>query len=180
MQNNILIVTVFALFAIILTNCGVILHEKSQTYRSDFSPAIVKSAISPKELTQSRSRGGQGWKRLMQIGPGNDAIVTLTDGTLQGGHIVEVRFDELLMLIAGKDKRIARSDIAMLTVKRSSYALAGGLIGFLISGIGLTAIVCDDCSTDSWIVGIALLGIPGGLIGALIGSQTGGDEEIIP
>ncbi|MBN2029162.1 hypothetical protein JW824_02860 [bacterium] len=132
----------------------------------------------------SQKQGGQGWEYLMKIGPGNNAILTLTDGTMRGGQIVEVHPDELLMLVAGEDMTFARSDIAVLTVKRRRNTMEGGLIGFLATGFGITAILCSgedaDCPYQAWLIAVPLLGIPGGLLGALIGSQTGGDVEIIP
>ncbi len=120
------------------------------------------------------------WERLMEIGPGSDALLTLTDGTLRSGLIVKVHSDELILKTAGQMVTIARSDIVLVEVKGSSGALAGGVVGFLVSGIGLTAIICEDCPGEAWAIGIALLGVPGGLLGALIGSQIGGDVEIIP
>ena len=38
----------------------------------------------------------------------------------------------------------------------------------------------EDVPIEGWILGTALLGIPTGLIGVLIGSQTGGDVQIVP
>jgi hypothetical protein len=117
----------------------------------------------------------------MEIGPGSDAFLTLTDGTLRSGQIVAVHLDDLILKAAGQDVTILRTDIVVVKIKGASGIVAGGIVGFLVSGIGLTAIICtDDCPAEGWVLGIALLGIPGGLLGALIGSQIGGDEEIIP
>lgn len=187
MKNRIFTIVVLGLFALTLTNCGAIYQGARQTNWNDSSPTWDDSspiaamlAITPRNLPFSRAQGGQGWNRLMEIGPGSDAFLTLTDGTLRGGQIVEVRSDELILKVAGKDVTVARSDIALVKVIGSSSTLAGGVIGFLVSGITLTAIICDDCPAEGWVLGIALLGIPGGLLGALIGSQIGGDVEIIP
>lgn len=188
MKNRILTLVVLGLFVLTLTNCGTIFQGARQTIWDDSSPTLNDSSplaeisdIIPKGLPLSQAQGGQGWERLMEIGPGSDAFLTLTDGTLRGGQIVEVHTDELILKVAGQNVSIARSDIALVNVKGSSATLAGGIVGFLISGVTLTAILCtDDCPGGAWILGIALLGIPGGLLGALIGSQIGGDVEIIP
>ena len=78
---------------------------------------------------------------------------------------------------------ITRSDIASVKVKRKRSTLIGGVAGYLISAVALTALVCaetGDCTATIAIVSGAVLGIPGGLLGALIGSQVGGDVEIVP
>jgi hypothetical protein len=125
-----------------------------------------------------------GWSRLAEVGPGKDALVTYRDGTLRGGVVQSVEGNELVMASGGEMVRIARTDIATVQIRRKKGTLAGGLIGFAVTGVGLTSIVCltddSDCDWRSWTFGIALLGIPGGLLGALIGSQTGGDIEIVP
>ena len=36
----------------------------------------------------------------------------------------------------------------------------------------------EEIPAEAWLLGVSLFGIPGGLLGALIGSQTGGDEII--
>ena len=182
MKNRIFTIVVLGLFALTLTNCGAIVGGTRQTIRAESSPAAAKLAITPKGLPVSRTQGGQGWGRLIQIGPGRDAILTLTDGTLRGGQIVKVHSDGLILQVAGQDVAVDRSDIAAVKVKRSSGTLTGGVVGFLASGITLTAIICDgnNCSGEAWALGIALLGVPGGLLGVLIGSQIGGDVEIVP
>jgi hypothetical protein len=125
-----------------------------------------------------------GWSRLAEVGPGKDAVVTYRDGTLRGGVVQSVEGNELVMASGGEMVRIARSDIATVQIRRKKGTLAGGLIGFAVTGIGLTTIICAendaDCDWQVWVFGITLLGIPGGLLGALIGSQTGGDIEIVP
>ncbi len=131
-------------------------------------------------IWQQTSRG---WARLIDIGPGRDAIVTLTDGTLRGGQIVEVQSEALRLLVGANAITIARTDIASVRVKRKRGTLIGGLIGYVGSGALLIGIICaeaDGCSAAGVIVGFAILGVPGGLVGALIGSQMGGDVEIVP
>jgi hypothetical protein len=197
MLKRIFVIMVLGSVALMLTNCSAVYQGARQTIVDDsspnwddyspvcddYSPTAAMLAITPKSLSLSRTPVSSGWERLMEIGPGSDAFLTLTDGTLRGGQIVEVHSDKLIMMVAGQDMTIARTDIALVKIKRSSGTLAGGLIGFAVSGVTLTAIICgeaDGCSGEGWVVGITLLGIPGGLLGALIGSQIGGDEEIIP
>jgi hypothetical protein len=190
MKNRIFVIVVLGLFALTLTHCSTLYQGARQTNWDDYSPACddpsptaALLALTPKSLPLGQTQLSSGWERLMEIGPGSDAFLTLTDGTLRGGQIVEVHSDKLIMMVAGQDVSIARSDIALVKIKGSSGTLAGGLIGFAVSGVTLTAIICGEangCSGEGWVLGIALLGIPGGLLGALIGSQIGGDEEIIP
>ena len=57
------------------------------------------------------------------------------------------------------------------------------MIGALVSGLTLTTVACSDgegCDGQTWVLLVPILGIPGGLLGALIGSQAGGPVEIIP
>jgi hypothetical protein len=125
-----------------------------------------------------------GWSRLAAEGPGRDALVTFRDGSLRGGVIQSVDGNELVMSSGGEAVRLARADIATVQIRRKKGTLAGGLIGFGVTGVGLTSVLClsddADCDWRSWTFGITLLGIPGGLLGALIGSQVGGDIEIVP
>ena len=140
----------------------------------------VGELIVSEPIGQQESRG---WTKLANIGPGRDAIVTLIDGTLRGGQIVEIQSQALRLLVGGNVMTIARSDIASVRVKRKRGTLIGGLAGYLISAVALTAIICaeaGDCNSTAIIVGGAFLGLPGGLLGALIGSQVGGDVEIVP
>jgi len=187
MKNRIFTIVVVGLFALTLTNCGAIYQGAHQTNWDDSSPTwddsspiALMSAIPPKSLPLSQTQGGQGWERLMEIGPGSDALITLKDGTLRSGQIVKVLSDELILRVAGQDNTVVRSDIVLVKIQGSSGTLAGAVIGYLAGGVILTAALCEDCPSEAWILGIALLGIPGGLLGALIGSGVGGDEEIIP
>ncbi len=142
------------------------------------TPPPVEYVIEP--IWQQETKG---WTQLANVGPGRDAIVTLTDGTLRGGQIVDVESGALRLLVGGNVVTITRSDIASVRVKRKRGTLIGGVVGFLISGVTLTAIACAEgggCSGAGIIVGGTILGIPGLLLGALIGSQVGGDLEIVP
>jgi len=123
------------------------------------------------------------WDRLAKIGPGQQAVVSLSDGTLKGGKILEVLPSGLRMESSGQAYEIPRSDMVTVRVQRKSNTLEGGVIGFLVSGLGWTAYLCGSgdggCGFAGGLFIFTLLGAPGGLIGALIGSQTGGDVEFI-
>jgi len=182
MKNRIMITVVLGLFSLTLTNCGTGYQSAIQTNWYESSPYAGVLDLVPKNISPNPAPVADDWQTLMQIGPGSDAIVTLRDGTLRGGLIITVTTDSLGLKTAGQIVTLARSEIALVEVKGSSGALAGGLIGFLVGGVALTAILSggEDISPQGWILGTALLGIPTGLLGVLIGSQTGGDVEIIP
>jgi len=188
MQNRIIISIVLLSFLLTLTNCGTVYQSNHNNDWFDSSPSadiltsIPSNSLVPFKLSQSPAPSNGGWQRLMEIGPGSEAIITLRDNTLRGGEIIKVTSDSLDLISAGQFFSIARTDIALVEVQGTSGTLAGGLIGFLVGGIALTAILFGDeeVPVEGWILGTALLGIPTGLVGALIGSQTGGDEKIVP
>ena len=180
MKNRIMIIAILGLFVLTLTNCSTIYQNARQNDLYDSSPYASVLDLVPKNISPNPAPVADNWNKLMQIGPGSDALVTLRDGTLRGGQIVTVTSDTLGLITAGQIVSLARSEIALVEVKGSSGTLAGGLIGFLVTGVGLTAILCEDCPPEGWALGIALLGIPGGLLGVLIGSQIGGDVQIVP
>ena len=182
MRNRIYFILPVGFIIISLTNCGT-LYQSSQQSQLINTPlpsglSKVKSQSSP----FSPIVDGKGWGHLMMNGSGSDALITLNDGSLRGGTIVQVTQDSLTINSANKNFTIARSDIAVVEIKGSSGALAGGIIGFLLSGVVLTLVASggEEIPAEGWVLGISLLGIPGGLLGALIGSQVGGDEVIVP
>lgn len=182
MKKRIFTGTILGLFILTLIGCSTLYQNTLQNDLYDSSPYTEMLSLVPKSFGQSSSPSIEGWQRLVQIGPGSDALVTLRDGTLRGGKIVTVTSDSLGLITSGQVVSIARSEIALVQVKGSSGALAGGLIGYIVGGLTLTAIVSggEDIPPEGWILGTAILGIPTGLIGVLIGSQSGGDEEIVP
>lgn len=122
------------------------------------------------------------WERLSEVGPGQQAVVSLADGTIRGGRILEVLPGALRMESGGQVFEIPRSDMVVVRVQRKNYTVAGGVVGFLVSGLGWMAYLCgggDDCGAAGALLVFTLLGAPGGLVGALIGSQAGGDVEFI-
>jgi hypothetical protein len=182
MKNRICFILTVGLSIIFLTNCGTFYQNSQQSQ-------LINTPL-PSGLSESKSQNvsfsplddGKGWGHLMMNGAGNDALITLTDGSLRGGTIVQVTQDSLTINSANQNFTIARSDIAVVEIEGSSGALAGGIIGFLVSGVVLTLVASggEEIPAEGWVLGISLLGIPGGLLGALIGSQVGGDEVIVP
>ena len=76
MKNRIFNIVVLGMFALTLTNCGAIFQGAQQTIWNgssptldDYSPIAEMSDIIPKGFPLSRTQGGQGWKRLIEIGP---------------------------------------------------------------------------------------------------------------
>lgn len=182
MKNRIKIIVVLGSLSLALTKCSTGYQSALQSNWYESSPYAGVLDLVPKNINPNAAPIADDWQKLMQIGPGSDAMVTLRDGTLRGGKIITVTTDSLGLRTAGQVVTLARSEIALVEVKGSSGALAGGLIGFLVGGVALTAILSagEDIPVQGWILGTALLGIPTGLIGVLIGSQTGGDVEIVP
>lgn len=182
MKNRIYFILTLGLSQFLLTSCGT-LYQASQQNQLINSPlpSGLSEARTPSELF-SPVDDGKGWGYLMMNGAGKDALITLNDGSLRGGTIVQATQDSLTINSANKNFTIARSDIAVVEIKGSSGALAGGIIGFLVSGVVLTLVVSggEEIPAEGWVLGISLLGIPGGLLGALIGSQVGGDQIIVP
>ena len=179
--ENIKIMSV-GLLLLMLTNCSTLYQSSNQNQFNTQSLPSGLSEINLQGKTLKTIGSIDGWQRLIEIGPGSDAIITFLDGSLRGGTIVQVSSDTIILNTAGNNLTILRSEIVSVEIKGSSGALAGGLVGFLISGVGLTAMLCagEDCPPEGWLLGISLLGLPGGLLGALIGSQIGGDEIIVP
>ena len=182
MKNRIMIIVFLGSLSLTLMNCSTGYQSARQNNWYDASPYADVLDLVPKNISPSPVPVSDDWQTLVQIGPGSDAIVTLRDGTLRGGKIITVTSDSLGLKTAGNIITLVRSEIALVEVKGTSGALAGGMIGFLVGGFALTAILSggEDISPQGWILGTALLGIPTGLVGALIGSQTGGDVEIVP
>jgi hypothetical protein len=76
MKNRIFTLVVLGLFVLTLTNCGTIFQGERQSIWDDSSPTLYDSSplaeisdIIPKGLPLSQTQGGQGWERLMEIGP---------------------------------------------------------------------------------------------------------------
>lgn len=120
--------------------------------------------------------------RLQSMAPGRSAVVTMNDGTLRGGWVTSVDDSQLHMEKQGEKVALAISDIATVRVQRSDRTLLYGMIGYLVTGTAAVLIAHNDGDhefKDLVIVG-SVGGIPGGILGALIGSRSSGDVEVIP
>jgi hypothetical protein len=107
----------------------------------------------------------------------------LTDGGSRGGRIIDVQTESLSLLTGADTIVVARSEIASVKVKRGRGTVWGGLVGSEISGAAVTASACADEDIDcdgNVVLWFAIGSVPGLLLGALIGSQVGGDVEIVP
>lgn len=69
MKNRILSIAVLALFALALTNCGTIFQGARQTVWDDSSPNTSMLSLIPKNLPPNQKQSGEGWERIMEIGP---------------------------------------------------------------------------------------------------------------
>jgi hypothetical protein len=134
------------------------------------------------------------WHRLADIGPGHGAVVTMRDGTLRGGWITGVDGGTINLQTAGETLPLAARDIATVRVQRSDRTLLYSVLGYLLTATAATLVVynaevrhrdsteddaLDHDSRDLIVVG-AVGGIPGALLGALIGQRTSGDVDIVP
>jgi len=120
--------------------------------------------------------------RLQAKAPGHSAVVTMNDGTLRGGWVTSVDDAHINLEKQGEKASLALSDVVTVRVQRPDHTLLYGMIGYLVTGTVATIIAYNDGDhefKDLVIVG-GVGGIPGGILGALMGSRYGGDMEIIP
>lgn len=120
--------------------------------------------------------------RLQSTAPGHSALVTMNDGTLRGGWVASVNDSHLNLEKQGENVSLALSDVALVRVQRSDRTLLYGTIGYFVTGTVATIIAHhkgDHEFKDLVIVG-SVGGLPGGILGALIGSRCSGDVEIVP
>ncbi|HEX6941531.1 MAG TPA: hypothetical protein VF128_01320 [Gemmatimonadaceae bacterium] len=131
------------------------------------------------------------WQRLAEVGPGHGAVVTMRDGTLRGGWIAGVDGGTINLQAAGETLPLAASDIAVVRVQRSNRTLLYGVIGYFVTATAAILVVNhkdnesadptdDDHKSRDLVVAGSLGGIPGALLGALIGQWTSGDVEFVP
>ena len=135
-----------------------------------------------KNPDRSVSSSSQALTQLQSKGPGHTAVVTMNDGTLRGGWIKGVDDTQLHMLKQGGEVSLSLSDVAMVQIKRSDRTLLYSVIGYLVTATVATIVVYNDDyhePRDLIIVG-AVGGIPGALLGALVGQRRSGDVEIVP
>jgi hypothetical protein len=119
--------------------------------------------------------------RLQSKAPGHYAVVVLNDGTLRSGWVNTVDDTHLRMQKQGEEVPLPLKDIVTVTVQRPNHALGYAVAGYLVTGT-IAAIIAhnDDHEFKDLVVVFGVGGIPGGLLGALIGRSTSGDVEIIP
>jgi len=120
--------------------------------------------------------------RLQSLAPTHSVVVTMSDGTLRGGWVTAVDDTHLHMQKSGEEVSLAISDITTVRVQRSDQTLMYAMLGYIVTGATVIVIAHHKGEhefKDLVIIG-SVGGIPGGLLGALIGSRTSGDVEIIP
>ncbi|HET6349450.1 MAG TPA: hypothetical protein VFH88_10255 [Candidatus Krumholzibacteria bacterium] len=144
------------------------------------TPAVAQYPSRSASAGGSESSGG--WHRLKGIGPGHAAVVTLGDGTLRGGWVAGVDDQVLHLQSAGQTFDLAPQDIATVRVKRSDRTLLYSAIGYIVTATVATIVVYNDSDHEKkdLVIVFGVAGIPGGLLGALVGDRTSGDVEIVP
>lgn len=120
--------------------------------------------------------------RLQEHAPNHTAIVYMNDGTLRGGWVNSVDDTHMHMLKQGQPVDLAIAEIATVRVQRPSHTFLYGVLGYAVTGTVAMLIAKNDGEDDfrDLAVVFGVSGIPGGLIGALIGKGTTGDMEIVP
>ena len=118
---------------------------------------------------------------------GADLIIQKTDGTQARGELITVKENSLLLLDreSGADVSVDVKDIKVITIVKKPKALQGAGLGFLISAASLSALAWatdEEFFTDPEGGGPLVLalwfGIPGLLVGAVVGSIIGTDKRI--
>lgn len=166
-------------FSMAATLCALCLMEIAFVHTASAADPMQYPAREP---ASGASGSTTGWMHLQEKGPGHDALVTLRDGTMRGGWITQVDADKLHLQTAGAPLALASAAIASVRVKRSDRTLLYSFIGYVVTG-AVSAIVVyndDDHAKKDMVVTFGVGGIPGALLGALIGRRTSGDIEIIP
>ena len=135
-----------------------------------------------KNPDRSGPASSQTLTRLQSKGPGHAALVTMNDGTLRGGWIKGVDDSQLHLQKPGGDVSLALSDVTLVQIKRSDRTLLYTALGYLVTATVATVIAHSDGEHDfkDQVIIFGVGGIPGGVLGALIGHWTSGDIEIVP
>jgi hypothetical protein len=144
--------------------------------------APVSAQYPGKDPNRKIKTPGAELTRLQSTAPGNSALVTMNDGTLRGGWVASVNDSHLNLEKQGVSTALALSDIAMVRVQRQDRTLLYGMFGYLVTGTAATIIAYHNGEHDfaSLVIVGSVGGIPGGILGALMGSHYSGDIEIIP
>ena len=147
------------------------------------STASVAHAQYPnKNPDRTGPASSQSLTRLQSKGPGHAAVVTMSDGTLRGGWIKGVDDSQLHLQKQGGDVSLPLSDVTLVQIKRSDRTLLYTALGYLVTATVATVIAHSDGEHDfkDQVIIFGVGGIPGGVLGALIGHWTSGDIEIVP
>jgi hypothetical protein len=119
---------------------------------------------------------------------GAEIVVQKIDGHQIHGELIAVKKTSLVLLDAKSsfDVTVNVNDIKLVHVIKGPKTGIGAISGFLVGGVvGVTATGkgkdCGQCPNAARrnIIGGALVGGIGALIGALIGSSAGGNDIII-
>lgn len=119
---------------------------------------------------------------------GAEIVVQRNDGDQVHGELIAVKKASLLLLESesGRDVSVNLNEIEIIHILKGPKTGLGAISGFLVGGaVGVAATGkskdCGQCPDSSGrsILGGALLGGVGALIGALIGSASRGSNEII-
>ena len=119
---------------------------------------------------------------------GAEIVVQKNDGGQIHGELIAVKKTSLLLLDteSGRDVSVDVNAIEIVHILKGPKTGLGAISGFLVGGaVGVAATGknkdCGQCPDSSGrsILGGALLGGVGALIGALIGSASRGSNEII-
>jgi len=119
---------------------------------------------------------------------GAEIVVQKNDGTQLHGELIAVKKNSLLLLDSefGMDVSAPIEDIEIIHILKGPKTGLGAISGFLIGGVVGAAAVnkskdCNQCpsSAQRHVIGGALVGGLGALVGALIGSSAGENEIIL-
>lgn len=134
---------------------------------------LVGTLVFPLGLTAKDKRGA-------------DLLIEKLDGTQVRGELITVKESSLLILSdSGADVSVDVQDMKIIRVIKKSKALQGAGYGFLISSASLTALAWAtdeeyfmDAEGGGPLVLALFYGIPGLLVGAVVGSIMGTDKTI--
>ncbi len=119
---------------------------------------------------------------------GVDLLVTRLDGSTVRGELIAVKANEVSLLLlseSGVDVTIATLDIQLIRIVKRSKSWQGAGLGFVVSSVSLSALAWatdDEFFTDPEGGGPLVLalffGIPGLVVGAVVGAILGTDKKI--
>lgn len=117
------------------------------------------------------------WNNLKQLSPGQQVRVQLNDSKFSKGRFQSVSDDAIIVRAKGADKTFHRSDVQLVSLRRSGHRVRHALIGAAIgagAGLGTGAAIDNDCTRQSIVCtgnkGKAILTPAFAVIGAGIGA----------